>query len=129
MDLGLASAPDNKEDSSMDGSGGSRERSVSPNNFEGQSNVGHQNGMNINGSFRKDVVPYFEQGKLQIARDQESPEQSSQGWVPNKAPKLQSSSSNSEQAQEATMRKARVSVRARSEAPMVQRPIYNFFCP
>ena len=121
MELGLASAPDNEEDSSMGGGGGgSRERSISPNNFEGHSNTDHQNGMNKGSSFRKDIVP-FEQGKPQIVRE-ESPEQSSQGWAPNKAPKL-SSSSNSEQAQEATMRKTRVSVRARSEAPMVIRPL------
>ncbi|CAK9146873.1 unnamed protein product [Ilex paraguariensis] len=47
---------------------------------------------------------------------EESPE--SQGWVPNKVPKL-SSPKPVDQAMEATMRKARVSVRARSEAPMI----------
>lgn len=48
---------------------------------------------------------------------EESPE--SQGWAPNKVPKLNSSKTLDHAAAEATMRKARVSVRARSEAPMV----------
>ncbi|XP_071696854.1 WRKY transcription factor 6-like [Rutidosis leptorrhynchoides] len=39
-------------------------------------------------------------------------------WVPNKAPKL-AAQENVEQINEATMRKVRVSVRARSEAPMI----------
>ncbi|CAD5194128.1 probable WRKY transcription factor 31 [Musa acuminata AAA Group] len=41
-----------------------------------------------------------------------------QGWNPSKDPKL-SPSKSTEQVQEAIMRKARVSVRARSEAPMI----------
>lgn len=47
---------------------------------------------------------------------EESPE--SDGWGPNKAQKL-NPAKPIEQSTEATMRKARVSVRARSEAPMV----------
>lgn len=47
----------------------------------------------------------------------------SESWNPNKAPKLINSSNSTSnainQATEATMRKARVSVRARSEAPMI----------
>ena len=82
MDLGLASA-DNEEDLSMDNGGGSMERSICPNNFEGQL-INHRNGMNKGSSFRKDTVP-FEQGKPQIVRE-ESPEQSSPGWVPHKNP-------------------------------------------
>lgn len=50
-----------------------------------------------------------------IARE-ESPE--SESWAPNKVPKLVAAKAV-DQATEATMRKARVSVRARSEAPMV----------
>lgn len=42
----------------------------------------------------------------------------SDAWVSNKVPKL-NPSKNIEQANESTMRKARVSVRARSEAPMI----------
>lgn len=50
----------------------------------------------------------------------ESPELESEGWVSNKVPKLNSAEKSIDQsAAEATMRKARVSVRARSEAPMV----------
>ncbi|RAL49558.1 hypothetical protein DM860_012991 [Cuscuta australis] len=50
---------------------------------------------------------------------EESPD--SESWVPSKLPRLSSSSCSRpvEQAAEATMRKARVSVRARSEAPMI----------
>ncbi|KAM3285423.1 putative WRKY transcription factor 31 isoform X1 [Capsicum chacoense] len=48
---------------------------------------------------------------------EESPE--SESWAPNKVPKLMNSSKPVEQPTEATMRKARVSVRARSEAPMI----------
>ncbi|KAL8469020.1 hypothetical protein ACS0TY_032007 [Phlomoides rotata] len=47
---------------------------------------------------------------------EESPE--SQGWGPQKAPKL-NPPKPVDQSTEATMRKARVSVRARSEAPMI----------
>ncbi|KAF6168263.1 hypothetical protein GIB67_011648 [Kingdonia uniflora] len=44
----------------------------------------------------------------------------SQGWVPNKIPKLNGQKSEPPlSTTEATMRKARVSVRARSEAPMI----------
>lgn len=50
----------------------------------------------------------------------ESPDDSeTQGWAANKAPKLEATRTSVEQSAEATMRKARVSVRARSEAPMV----------
>ncbi|KAK4347604.1 hypothetical protein RND71_033943 [Anisodus tanguticus] len=48
---------------------------------------------------------------------EESPE--SESWAPNKAPKLMNSSKPVDQSTEATMRKVRVSVRARSEAPMI----------
>ncbi|CAN4078383.1 unnamed protein product [Withania somnifera] len=48
---------------------------------------------------------------------EESPE--SESWAPHKVPKLMNSSKPVEQSTEATMRKARVSVRARSEAPMI----------
>ncbi|GFZ03244.1 WRKY family transcription factor [Actinidia rufa] len=70
---------------------------------------------------KNDVVPFdqekgnYRDGKV-IGRE-ESPE--SDGWVPNKVPKLNASKSGVDQAAEATMRKARVSVRARSEAPMM----------
>ncbi|XP_045800241.1 probable WRKY transcription factor 31 [Trifolium pratense] len=50
----------------------------------------------------------------------DSPESETQGWGPNKAQKILNSSNVNDQANtEATMRKARVSVRARSEASMI----------
>ncbi|KAL3820733.1 hypothetical protein ACJIZ3_006638 [Penstemon smallii] len=54
-------------------------------------------------------------GNKRTGRD-ESPE--SEGWAPNKALKM-NPPKPVEQSSEATMRKARVSVRARSEAPMI----------
>lgn len=63
----------------------------------------------------------FRDGNKRVGRE-ESPESETQGWVSNKVPKLNTSSSSKpidQQSTEATMRKARVSVRARSEAPMV----------
>ncbi|XP_058723756.1 probable WRKY transcription factor 31 [Vicia villosa] len=51
---------------------------------------------------------------------EDSPDSESQGWGPNKVQKILNSSNVAEQsATEATMRKARVSVRARSEASMI----------
>ncbi|XP_027351176.1 probable WRKY transcription factor 31 [Abrus precatorius] len=50
---------------------------------------------------------------------EESLDSESQGWAPNKLQKLNPSSSMDQSTAEATMRKARVSVRARSEAPMI----------
>ncbi|PKA59119.1 putative WRKY transcription factor 42 [Apostasia shenzhenica] len=75
-----------------------------------------------NGS-RKEIVPLriagnSGGGRSGFVRD-ESPENSSQGWAPNDQPKLGLGSEAPDQAHESTMRKARVSVRARSEAPMV----------
>lgn len=48
-------------------------------------------------------------------RDQEKEIPESEGWAPNKAPRL----SPTKPVEQSAMRKARVSVRARSEAPMV----------
>ncbi|GMP73226.1 hypothetical protein CsSME_00031042 [Camellia sinensis var. sinensis] len=71
---------------------------------------------------KNETVP-FDQNKSnyrdgKAIRREESPE--SESWVSNKVPKLMNTTNKSvEQASEATMRKARVSVRARSEAPMI----------
>lgn len=54
----------------------------------------------------------------------ESPEIASQDWVQNKAPKLDTSKDCNQTADQAAMRRVRVSVRARSEAPMVSFEIY-----
>lgn len=55
-------------------------------------------------------------GNKRLDRDEN---QEPEGWEPNKAPKLSPPKPAADQPAEATMRKARVSVRARSEAPMV----------
>ncbi|KAL5797906.1 hypothetical protein ACOSQ2_002726 [Xanthoceras sorbifolium] len=57
----------------------------------------------------------FDQDKKEFVRREDSPDQ---GYGANKVPKFNSSPKNTDQT-EATMRKARVSVRARSEAPMI----------
>ncbi|KAJ8568531.1 hypothetical protein K7X08_028064 [Anisodus acutangulus] len=94
MDLGLAAAATGSEAeeaslSSSEGRSG-REKSRSPTN------------------------------NMESARE-DSPEKGSPRWGPNKIPRLGGNGSNKtpDQATEATMRKARVSVRARSEAPMI----------
>ncbi|KAG5516434.1 hypothetical protein RHGRI_037221 [Rhododendron griersonianum] len=71
---------------------------------------------------KNEMVPFVhhQDNKAKGIGREESPE--SEGWVPNKAPKLSNGSSKTSIDQattEATMRKARVSVRARSEAPMI----------
>lgn len=76
------------------------------------------NNNNVNG--RKEMPQPYDQDKAGkgVGRD-ESPE--SEGWTPNKVAKLNNNSKSTidQGTAEATMRKARVSVRARSEAPMV----------
>ncbi|KAF8414121.1 hypothetical protein HHK36_002120 [Tetracentron sinense] len=89
MDLGLAATAEMDEPSQSSSEGRTRDGSGSPRNID-----------------------------KRIGRE-ESPEQGLQGWVPNKVPKLNPSSESVDQSTEATMRKARVSVRARSEAPMI----------
>lgn len=114
MDLGPSAETDEISNSSSE----ERTRSITPqNHFEVASTK--NNG-------KLEAVPYdqenssLREGK-RISGD-ESPESESQGWNPNKVQKLNPASSANkaiEQSAEATMRKARVSVRARSEAPMV----------
>ena len=95
MDLGLATNTENDEASMSSSEGRSGERSRSPGNT----------------------------GEVASSKRQ-SPDQSS-NWGSNnnnnnnKVPKFSSSSGKEVDQTEATMRKARVSVRARSEAPMV----------
>ncbi|CAL5406279.1 unnamed protein product [Camellia sinensis] len=103
MDLGLAAETEETELSSSEGR--SKDRSGSP--------------VNDNGEAAASKELCDDQGR------EESPDNgSSQGWCgggggPNKVARLNNSSKNVDQATEATMRKARVSVRARSEAPMI----------
>lgn len=98
MDLGLATNTDTDEPSMSSSEGRSGERSRSPGTT----------------------------GEVASSK-RHSPDQGS-NWGSSKVPKFSSSSSSSGKdvdQTEATMRKARVSVRARSEAPMV--PISTFF--
>lgn len=103
MDLGLAANGDAEEPSQSSSDERSRERSGSGDN--GKIGAGHA----------------FDQEKKEFGRGisgrEESPDQQTQSWGPNKVPRL-NSPKEVDQA-EATMRKARVSVRARSEATMV----------
>ncbi|KAG1334942.1 WRKY transcription factor 42 [Cocos nucifera] len=109
IDLGPAANTDEPSQSSTEG--GSRHVSSSPpNNVEAGSMDYRLRGNNTN----KEMVPFDHER----SNREDSPDPSSEGWNPNKAPKLAPSKS-AEQTQEATMRKARVSVRARSEAPMI----------
>lgn len=73
------------------------------------------------GSLDRNINGAASNGQEKAARLRvESPELESEGWVSNKVPKLNSAEKSVDQsAAEATMRKARVSVRARSEAPMI----------
>ncbi|XP_021274893.1 probable WRKY transcription factor 31 [Herrania umbratica] len=107
MDLGLAAAAaaDADEPSLSSSEGRSHDRSGSPhNNTEVASK---EFGLRKSGN--------SEEGRGTGRED--SPDQGSQGWGANKVPRF-NSSKNVDQT-EATMRKARVSVRARSEAPMI----------
>ncbi|KAB5560382.1 hypothetical protein DKX38_005339 [Salix brachista] len=114
MDLGPSAETDEISNSSSE----ERTRSITPqNHFEVASTK--NNG-------KLEAVPYDQENSSlrdgkRIGGD-ESPESESQGWNPNKVQKLNPASSANkaiEQSAEATMRKARVSVRARSEAPMI----------
>lgn len=101
---------------SNDSSSEERTRSATPQNnvnelsYRKKDVVAHNNNDQDEGSNLRD-------GK-RVGRE-ESPESESQGWGPNKVPKLNNGSKPIEQSADATMRKARVSVRARSEAPMI----------
>lgn len=113
MDLGPAATGETDEPSQSTSEGRSQEHSGSPhNNVEVVSK--DLNLRNSNG----EIVPY-DQERLNVKEG--SPDQTSQDWTSNKVPKLANSKNGAadQSAAEATMRKARVSVRARSEAPMV----------
>ncbi|XP_068666240.1 probable WRKY transcription factor 31 [Aristolochia californica] len=119
MDLGPAATIETDEPSQSSSEGRTHERSGSPqNNAEVVSKEYHSQNIINNGN---EIVP-FDQNKPDVGYGrvgrEDSPDRVSQGWGPNKAPKL-ASAKNVDQASEATMRKARVSVRARSEAPMI----------
>lgn len=121
LDLGpSAAAADHNQTNtdrvSNDSSSEDRTRSATPQNnvdeaskYRNKDVVGFTNDQDDSSNLRD--------GKM-VGRE-ESPESESQGWGPNKVSKLNSISKPIEQSTDATMRKARVSVRARSEAPMI----------
>lgn len=105
LDLGRSAEADEMSHSSSD----ERTRSATPQTNMETASV-KNNGNQENSSFRD--------GK-RVGRE-DSPDSESQGWNPSKVQKLNSPPSKViDQSTEATMRKARVSVRARSEAPMI----------
>ncbi|KAG1330508.1 WRKY transcription factor 42 [Cocos nucifera] len=110
MDLGPAANTDEPSQSSIEG-GGPERSSTPPNNIVEAGSMEYR--LNKNNA-NKEIVPLDHER----SNREDSPDPSSEGWNPNKASKLASPKS-AEQTQEATMRKARVSVRARSEAPMI----------
>lgn len=113
MDLGPAATGETDEPSQSSSEGRSLERSGSPhNNVEVVSKD-----LNLRNS--NDEIVAYDQERLNVKEG--SPDQTSQDWTSNKVPKLANSKNGAadQSAAEATMRKARVSVRARSEAPMV----------
>ena len=126
MDLGLATNAD-ADGPSSSSLGRSQDRSGSPgnNNMEVASKelVTSKNGNNANVG---DEGLVFDQERKEFGRGIErenSP--SDQGYGANKIQRF-SPPKNVDQA-EATMRKARVSVRARSEAPMVCHSLFQFY--
>ncbi|RDY11786.1 WRKY transcription factor 6, partial [Mucuna pruriens] len=117
MDLGLATNADTDEPSSSSG-GRSQDRSGSPGNNTievGSKEVGTSKN-NAN-----DEVVVYDQEKKGYGRGverEDSPSGHAFAGGDNKIPRLSPPKNTVDQA-EATMRKARVSVRARSEAPMI----------
>jgi len=113
MDLGLATNADTDEPSSSSG-GRSQDRSGSPNAEVASKELGTSKNENVNDEgFEKEKKEYGRGGE-----SEDSP--SGHAFAGDKVPRFSPQRNNVEQA-EATMRKARVSVRARSEAPMVSR--------
>ncbi|XP_057996986.1 probable WRKY transcription factor 31 isoform X2 [Hevea brasiliensis] len=106
LDLGPSAETDEMSHSSSD----ERTRSATPQTNMETASVINNGNQQENSSIRD--------GK-RIGRE-DSPDSESQGWNPSKVQKLSSPSNKGlDQSTEATMRKARVSVRARSEAPMI----------
>ncbi|XP_050214293.1 probable WRKY transcription factor 31 isoform X2 [Mercurialis annua] len=69
---------------------------------------------------KREMCSYDQENSTAIIAREDSPESETRGWNPNKVQKLSPPNRvNIEQNTDATMRKARVSVRARSEAPMI----------
>ncbi|TKY66988.1 WRKY transcription factor 6 [Spatholobus suberectus] len=118
MDLGLATNADTDEPSSSSG-GRSQDRSGSPGNNNVEVASKELGTSKNNGNVNDEGVVY-DQEKKKYCRGIER-EDSPLGHAfagDNKVPRFSPPKNNVDQA-EATMRKARVSVRARSEAPMI----------
>lgn len=118
MDLGLATNASDIDEPSLSSSVGrsTQDRSKSPaNNIEVGSKMARKNG---NGG--DELAPVFDHDhkKSRGIEREDSPQDQVLASANNNVPKF-SPPRNIDQAAEATMRKARVSVRARSEAPMV----------
>ncbi|KAJ8550196.1 hypothetical protein K7X08_033903 [Anisodus acutangulus] len=97
-----------------------KQEKIVPRQFMELGPSGDELSHNSHSSSEERTVSESPRNNVQVTRHrgrEESPE--SQSWVPNKVPKLNSSMPVVDQATDATMRKARVSVRARSEAPMI----------
>ncbi|WCJ20205.1 WRKY family transcription factor [Euphorbia peplus] len=113
LDPGPSAETDEVSHSSSD----ERTRSGTP-----QTNIEASNSVKNNGKL--EMCSYDQENSSlrdgkRVGRE-ESPESETQGWNPNKVQKVNNPASKSiDQSTEATMRKARVSVRARSEAPMI----------
>lgn len=113
MDLGPAATVEMEQEHSESSSEG-RTESASP-----RKDGFRQPGI-INATASNEIVSFdnTDGGDGRRSAREDSSEQGSQGWAPNKAPRLAAAKSD-DQPSEATLRKARVSVRARSEASMV----------
>ncbi|XP_010252466.1 PREDICTED: probable WRKY transcription factor 31 [Nelumbo nucifera] len=117
MDLGPAATADTDEPSQSSSEGRSRDRSGSPHNNAVEVVSKEYRQQKNNSS--NEIVPFDQdKGDFGEGRGIGREESPNQGWAANKIPKL-NPSKNADQSTEATMRKARVSVRARSEAPMI----------
>jgi hypothetical protein len=131
LDLGPSTATVETTDDQVSNNSSSSEertRSATPQN-NNNNNIVQDVKYNNSTTTLKDGIPFDNQDHSsasyrdckRVNRD-ESPESESQGWASNnnKVPKLNHPPSKPiEQSPDATMRKARVSVRARSEAPMI----------
>lgn len=119
IDLG----PSAEIDHEVSNSSSDEERTLSgtpPNNVEVASKECiKSNGKNEMVSFDDRAAAAAENSNGKRIGREESPGSETQGWGPNNKVQKLNSAKGIDQSSEATMRKARVSVRARSEAPMV----------
>lgn len=125
----IGMGPSAETDHEVSNCSSDEERTLSgtpPNNVEAASKE------HVNSNGKNEIVSFDDQAAAAAAAAEnsngkrigreESPESETQGWGPNNKVQKLSSAKGIDQSNEATMRKARVSVRARSEAPMVYIP-------